>query len=263
MNYPREQRIGWAGSLVLHALLLLLFFFMHVPEILQKQEFVEVSWGATASPSLSATVPTAASSPVKEATPAVKKPVVVRKAAQPVIPPERRSLDLSDEVIRVPKTDKMDVPEPGTRSQPVETKTVGERDSRTGQDVGERERITPGNSSGTGPGGASPLGSTGAGADVDRGVSYSVQWLDGGTRRRISGDLPRYPEGVNVEAQIKILTVVMPDGTIKDVSPAQKANTRLEDAAMKEVRLWLFEALRSNQPQMEQNAVITFLFKLK
>lgn len=263
MNYPRERQIGWAGSVGLHVLLMLLFFFMHVPEILQKQEFIEVSWGATASPSLSATVPTAASSPVKEATPAVKQPVKIQKSAQPVIPPERRSLDLSDEVIQVPKTDKMDVPESGAKSQPVETKTVGERDSRTGQDVGEREQITPGSATGTGPGGSSPLGSSGVGADVDRGVSYSVQWLDGGSRRKIGGDLPKYPEGVNVEAQIKITTIVMPDGTVKAVSPVQKANTKLEDAAIKEVRLWRFEPLRSNQPQEEQNAVITFLFKLK
>jgi len=263
MEIPREQKVGWAGSLVFHALLLLLFFFMHVPEIVQKLEFIEVSWGATASPSTSAVVPTASSSPVKEATPSVKKPVTIRKAAQPVVPPERRSPDLSDEVLRVPKTDKIDAPESGTTSAPAEAKTVGDRETRTGQEVGERERITPGSATGSGPGGTSPLGSTGVGADIDRGVSYSVQWLDGGTRRRISGDLPKYPEGVNVEAQIKILTVVMPDGTVREVSPAQKANTKLEDAAMKEVRLWRFEPLRSSQPQLEQNAVVTFLFKLK
>ncbi|MGH2568206.1 MAG: hypothetical protein ACRDGA_07700, partial [Bacteroidota bacterium] len=215
MEIPREKQIGLAGSVGLHLLLLLLFFFMHVPEIVQKQEFIEVSWGATASPSMSAVVPAASSSPVKEATPAVKKPVTIRKAAQPVVPPERRSIDLSDDIVRVPKTDKIDAPVAGTKSAPVETRTIGERDTRTGQEIGERERITPGSSTGTGPGGTSPLSSTGVGADVDRGVSYSVQWLDGGTRRRISGDLPKYPEGVNVEAQIKILTVVMPDGMVR------------------------------------------------
>lgn len=263
MVIPQERKIGWMSSLALHALLMLLFFFMHVPEIVQKQEFVEVSWGATGSPNVTAMIPTATASQVEAATRAIKVPVKIRKAKQPVVLPQRRSLEISDETIRVPKTDKMDASELGTKAQPTESKTIGERDSRSGQDVGERERITPGSSTGIGPGGTSPVGSTGVGSDVDRGVSFSVQWLEGGTRRKISGDLPKYPEGVNVEAQIKILTLVTPDGSIKAVQPAQKANTKLEDAAMKEVRLWRFEPLRSNQPQEDQNCVVTFLFKLK
>lgn len=259
----RERQIGWAGSIGLHALLLLIFFFLHVPDILQKQEFVEVSWGATASPSASTSVAKATASPVKETAPAIKQPVQPQRASQPVLPPERRALDLSDEMVRVPKTDKMDIPEMGSKVQAAEQTTVGEREARTGQEVGERERTTPGSQTGTGPGGTSPLGSTGVGAEVDRGVSYSVQWLDGGSRRLLSFNLPRYPEGVNVEAQVQILTVVMPDGSVKVVSPVQKANPKLEEVAMKEVRQWRFEPLRSTQPQLEQNAVITFLFKLK
>ncbi|MEX0601783.1 MAG: energy transducer TonB, partial [Bacteroidota bacterium] len=62
---------------------------------------------------------------------------------------------------------------------------------------------------------------------------------------------------------IKILTVVGPDGSVKTLQPAQKANTALEDAAMKEVRYWRFEPLKTSQPQADQNCVITFLFKLK
>lgn len=259
----RERQIGWVASIGLHALLLLLFFFLRVPDILQKQEFIEVSWGATASPSVSTSVAKATASPVKEATPTVKPSVRPQKASQPVLPPERRMLDLTDEMVRVPKTDKMDAPEMGSKVQAAERTTVGERETRMGQEMGDRERTTPGSQTGTGPGGTSPVGSTGIGADVDRGVSYSVQWLDGGSRRLLSFNLPEYPKGVNVEAQVQILTVVMPDGSVKVVSPTQKANPKLEEVAMNEVRQWRFEPLRSSQPQLEQNAVITFLFKLK
>jgi TonB family protein len=259
----RERQIGWAGSLGLHALLLLLFFFLHVPEVVQKQEFVEVSWGATSLPSMNTNVAPATPSTVKETAPAIKQRTPSQRVSQPVLPPERRTLDLSDEVVQVPKTDKMDVPEMGSKIPTAEQPKVGERETRTGQELGERERTTPGSQTGTGPGGTSPLGSIGAGADVGRGVSYSVQWLDGGSRRLLSFNLPRYPEGVNVEAQVQILTVVMPDGSVKAVSPAQKAHPKLEEVAMKEVRQWRFEPLRSTQPQLEQNAVITFLFKLK
>jgi outer membrane biosynthesis protein TonB len=259
----RERQIGWAGSAGLHALLLLLFFFLHVPDVVQKQEFVEVSWGATAVPRMSTSVAPTTSSTVQETAPTVQQPTQPQPVSQPVLPPERRTFDLSDEVVHVPKTDKMDVPERGSNVQTAEQPNVGERETRTGQELGERERTMPGSQTGTGPGGTSPLGSIGVGADVDRGGSYSVHWLDGGSRRLSSFNLPGYPEGVNVEAQVQILTVVMPDGSVKAVSPAQKAHPKLEEVAMKEVRQWRFEPLRSTQPQLEQNAVIIFLFKLK
>lgn len=110
----------------------------------------------------------------------------------------------------------------------------------------------------------------GQGGDADRFGSglgdsngFSMIWLLGGTRRKLSGALPKYPSGVNVEAQISILAVVATDGSIKSVQPAQKANTRLENAAMKELRFWKFEPLRSSAPQIDQTCVVTFNFKLK
>jgi hypothetical protein len=110
----------------------------------------------------------------------------------------------------------------------------------------------------------------GQGGDADRfgggsgdSFGYSMNWLRGGTRRRLSGDLPKYPPGVNVEAQVSILAVVSPEGTIKSVQPAQKANTQLENAAMKELRFWKFEALRSSVQQIDQTCIVTFNFKLK
>jgi len=110
----------------------------------------------------------------------------------------------------------------------------------------------------------------GQGGDADRfgsglgdSFGYSMSWLRGGTRRKLSGNLPKYPRGVNVEAQISILTVVSPDGSVKSVQPVQKANTQLENAAMKELRYWKFEPLRPSAPQVDQNCVVTFNFKLK
>ena len=90
-----------------------------------------------------------------------------------------------------------------------------------------------------------------------------MRWLQGMTRRKISGELPKYPPGTNVSAQVKILTNVLPDGTVKSVQPAQKANRLLEEAAMKAVRYWKFELLGSSLAQVEQSCVITFYFKLK
>lgn len=113
-------------------------------------------------------------------------------------------------------------------------------------------------------------GGGGQGGDADRfgsgsgdSFGYSMNWLKGGTRKKLSGALPKYPRGTNVEAQISILAVVTPDGSIKSVQPAQKANTELENAAMRELRYWKFEPLRRSAPQADQSCVVTFLFRLK
>ena len=79
----------------------------------------------------------------------------------------------------------------------------------------------------------------------------------------MSGKLPDYPAGVNLEAQIKIRAVVLPDGRVKSVQPIQKANTRLEEAALKEVRFWKFDPLSSTISQIDQTCTITFNFLLR
>lgn len=95
------------------------------------------------------------------------------------------------------------------------------------------------------------------------GIGYSMKWLQGGTRRKLAGDLPKYPEGVKVEAEIRLFAVVMPNGSIEALHPAQKGDSRLEEAALKEVRYWRFEPLKPSQPQVDQMCEITFLFTLK
>jgi TonB family protein len=102
----------------------------------------------------------------------------------------------------------------------------------------------------------------GSGGDGEGG-GFSMQWLKGLTRRKISGSLPVYPAGSKVSAQIRIVTVVLPDGTVRSVQPAQKADRLLEESAMKAIRTWKFEPLRKSLPQVEQTCIITFSFKLK
>lgn len=112
---------------------------------------------------------------------------------------------------------------------------------------------------GTGGRGGTDLYGDGTGG----GIGYSMKWLQGGTRRKLAGDLPKYPAGSKVEAEIRLFAVVMPDGSIEALHPAQKADSRLEEAALKEVRYWRFEPLKGSQPQVDQTCEITFLFTLK
>ncbi|HCA80335.1 MAG TPA: hypothetical protein DEP53_11450 [Bacteroidetes bacterium] len=95
------------------------------------------------------------------------------------------------------------------------------------------------------------------------GIGYSMKWLRGGTRGKVSGELPKYPAGVKVEAEIRLFAIVSPDGSVVALHPAQKADSRLEEAALKEVRYWRFERLKPSQPQVDQTCEIAFLFTLK
>ena len=95
------------------------------------------------------------------------------------------------------------------------------------------------------------------------GQGYSLEWLQGGTRKKIAGELPVYPKATNVEAELSFYAAVDPEGTIKALLPAQKADVRLEQAVIEALRDWKFEPLASAFPQIEQTCQLRFIFRLK
>ena len=265
MKLPNETSTGWIVSLILHGILLILFLLISIPEVVQNQDFIEVIWGSPAVTTPSEGVQQPATAPAVDGAPSVvvtRKKTDAAKPADRVFLPERKLPSPAEETLPMARSEKIEASERGDRQTQPSASDMGDRERTTGRSVGERDQSgLPGTATGVNVGPAS--GTAGAGGDIDKGVSFSIQWMQGGTRRKISGDLPKYPPGVNVEAQIKILTVVLPDGSVKATQPAQKANTALEDAAMKEVRFWKFEPLRSSQPQQDQTCVVTFLFTLR
>jgi TonB family protein len=94
-------------------------------------------------------------------------------------------------------------------------------------------------------------------------LSGDIQWVGGGKRKRISGSLPKYPSGSTVEAQIRLEATVAPNGSVRSVRAVQKANARLEEAGIREVRKWRFEPLPRSVKQRDQKCLITFNFRLK
>jgi len=262
-----ELRSGWIGSLLLHLLALLVLLFSRIPTVARIPEFVEISWGGAP-----VTVQSAPSSQPSFAQPAVAgaRPFIpaprtrpVTRSASPVALPERHSLDLGSDQLTVPRAEKLasaDVPKSPPKAAPAAFEAgritgpgfegrLGEKDQPTASSASR-------NISGNGLGGT-------PGSNAGSGVGYSIEWTVGGTRRLLSGDIPKYPEGTNIEAQIKIQTVVLPNGRVKSLQPAQRANLQLENAAIKELRLWLFEPLPPTAPQVEQTCVVSFLFRLR
>lgn len=257
MSLRSDDTKGWLGSIIFHLIVGLMLFLWTVDVSVSDTEFIEVSWGAIAKV---ATAPTErASLPGSEGSTIASLLPKTRSVDLP-----ERTLNADDEVLRVPTSRKIDIDEKMAQNQARIAENVkGRKERRSGIGFGEKEKsVMPG--SGENAGEVTDPNAAGiVGSGVGNSVSVSMQWSDGGSRKKISGNLPTYPPGVNVETQIRIETVVQPDGSVKSLKPAQKGNTKLEEAAMKEVRLWLFEPLRLSSPQRDQTCIITFNFTLQ
>ena len=254
MGVSREDRKGWIGSLLVHGMVGMVLFFWRIDQSMTQPEFINVSWGTLSSVQI----------------PPVPSPSPGSAGNSPSVPTaERTSVDLpkrqpvpDEDVLPVARSKKLevdDVPQPSR----VRLSESAQGLKGNGIGAGEKERF--GGQGGVGDIGKIPgvsgLGKEGSG--VGKAVAFSMEWSDGGNRLLLSGNLPRYPDGVNVEAQIKLESVVLPGGGVKSLKPVQKGNTQLEEAAMNEVRHWMFEPLPKSTPQRDQSCVITFNFTLR
>ncbi|MCE1189168.1 MAG: energy transducer TonB [Ignavibacteria bacterium] len=126
--------------------------------------------------------------------------------------------------------------------------------SGKGKKADSKKEALGGSGSGTGSGIGNGSGS---------GFGYDIEWGGGGRRRIYNYSLPEYPAGVNKELDIRIRFTILPDGTVGRVFLLTKGDTRLENSALNSLRQWRFEPLRSQQPQVEQTAVIVFPYRLQ
>lgn len=254
----RELRTGWVISIIFHGLIALALFFSTFRQYIPEPQFVEMTWGSiTSQQSAIPNLPT-------EQTSARPEAAQDDQTDQSVAMPSRRYLDLPDEVISVKQNKKSistDAPSNSSRNGKI---TAEDRQANVvSNGLGTRENLT-GRTSGTSSSKvATPFGAGNENGGLGENIAFAVQWAGGGNRKLLSGEPPVYPAGVNIAAQIKLRVKVQPDGTVRSVSPAQKGDTRLENAAISKVKFWKFEPLLSAQPQIDQDCSITFNFTLK
>ena len=255
----KELRQAWVGSILFHIIVAVILFFTSTAGSLPEVQFVEMTWGAS-SASL-ATVPTPA---IETGAPAPGSTQPPAGADNTVDLPVRSNIASPEEVLNIPATKKTDVNEgPSSAPARMKTSTADTREpSVAATKLGSKEDLV-GKTSAPASQVSAPAGSGTIGSSLGEDVSYAIQWSGGGERQLLKGDLPKYPAGVNLNAQIRLRVVVQPRGTIKAAQPLQKGDTRLENAALKEVRSWRFESLQQGQPALGQVCTITFNFKLK
>ncbi len=91
---------------------------------------------------------------------------------------------------------------------------------------------------------------------------FSISW-EGPQRLKVSGELPKFPQGVNRAATVKLTFEVAPDGVVVFVLPVAKGVPELEQVSIDALRKWRFNALDPSIPQQKQRGEITFVFRLK
>ncbi|MFA6456857.1 MAG: TonB family protein [Bacteroidota bacterium] len=254
----REIQTGWIASILFHIAIALMLYFSTFRQYIPEPQFIEMTWGDIAS--LHAPIPDIPS----QQTAAKEEIQQADQTDNTVQLPSRNYLELPDEVISMKQNKKMisaDAPTNAGRSGKISAEEHQVNIVSSG--VGTRENVAGKSSSTSTIQAATPFGAGTEAGGLGNNVAYAVQWAGGGNRKLLSGEVPTYPSGVNISAQIKLKVRVEPDGTVRSVAPAQKGDTRLENAAISKVKLWKFEPLLSSQIQMEQECSITFNFTLK
>jgi TonB family protein len=259
----RESVKGLTVSILFHLILLSIFYFTRVQESPNLPGFVQVSIGSSAGGSGITYLPPGSALP-GGAMAKGPAPSIMKRSGMVRVDISRSAFPVEGEVVGVPRATKLDVSEEfgGKSGTPGgENRLIGEKETGAGMSLEGEGPATEGKLGAGGEGAGFP--GSGVGAGIGGGAGYSLQWAGGGTRRKISGDLPSYPEGANVEGQVRLQAIVAADGFVKSVHPIQKANEKLEDAAVKRVRFWKFEPLAVSQPRVDQTCTITFNFKLQ
>ena len=128
-------------------------------------------------------------------------------------------------------------------------KVSGSSDGFGSKDIGKNDGVTDG----TG------LGTRGSGKGMGYGFG-DIEWGGGGNRIVLHKPLPKFPSGVNTNAELKFRFTVMPDGTVGRIIPLQKADPRLETAALAALRQWRFNVLKEDVV-MEGVIPLTFVLR--
>ena len=166
------------------------------------------------------------------------------------------SSDLEDASIaskgKTVKAETVDDPTAASKINPINDITSNDKNS--GKEGSSSKNV--GNTSGT-PGGTG-TGQFGNGPGAGEGFG-DIQWGGGGNRVVLQKKLPKYPNGMNTNAQIKIKFTVSQDGTVISMVPLQRGDPTLERAAMDALRQWRFNRLKENK---EMYGIITFTLRV-
>lgn len=225
------SRISFAGSIIFHIIILLLFLLFNLSFDYPPKDYVELSFGITGGTGSSGTEGVAFDERLEKAE--LQKEDVTKD----------KNLEVKE--VELPKAKNTDVSDVNTAKKDKEVKkeTLNQTEERESKNpVGDKK------------------GNLNQGSG-DFGFHFEGGGL--GTRKIYSYVIPSYPEGVNKEIDIRLKFTIKPDGTVGSIFLLTKADTRLENAAINSLWQWRFEPLSMNQSQTDQTAIIVFPYRLQ
>lgn len=232
MTYNEIRNISFTTSAVIHVLLLLMFLLITINMEYPPREYVELSFGISG-----------------ESGSAGAKGSLVENIQEQAAVQEKNQTVTKNEIVKeveLPKaknTEDENVIKPADKNKEVSTAS------------NTKSQETPNSELSKDAQGNKLEGEGSFGFDID--------WGGKGKRQIYSYPLPKYPEGVYKEIDIRIIFTIKPDGTVGSARVLTKADTRLENAALNSLRQWRFEPLSPSQKQVEQTAVIVFPYRLQ
>jgi len=232
MSSKKSSGISYTISFALHSIAILLFLFINLSFDYTPSEYVDLSFGNSGQEGSSGAQGNKINI-IKEIPKQSEKEKSKDKS------PEVKEVDLPVAV----NTEDENVIKPANNEKEISEESV---DLNTETNTSNSNNGEEGNNS-----------------SAEGNFGFDIDWGGKGTRKIYSFILPQYPEGVKKEVNIKLQFTILPDGTVGTIIPKMKADTRLENAAINSLRQWRFEALSSNQRQVEQNAVIVFPYRLQ
>lgn len=228
---PHEQQTritSLIGTLVLHGLLLFLLSILSIGRS-RPLEFIELDWGSSSgAPNQSTVEPT---------TETVQKQMPTPRTAPKTA--EKPKVDLP--AMKSPSDETLPAKEKAKKESVDNRRPTAEATSKATERRAER---------------AMPAGS-------GKTTGYSIEWSGVGSRKLLSGRMPRYPDGTDKEMPVLLQFAVLPDGSVTGIIPLRRSDELLEREAISALRTWRFDPLPAQYQQNPQIGKVTFNFVLE
>jgi TonB family protein len=91
-------------------------------------------------------------------------------------------------------------------------------------------------------------------------VLYSIRWVGGGTRKKMSGNIPKCPPELSGDALVRVDVVVASSGVVRSAKVLTPHHPRCDEVSLREVKLWKFEPLPVKRKSPDQRCTVTFSF---
>ena len=256
-----DIRSTTAISVIVHLIILLIFFIFQVSVTLDIPEFVEVSFvqGKTTNvtqkpkPVVRQPLQQKTAEPIKET---VEEQTPIKEQIQL---PKRRMLEDDPPDLKIKRGDKklpLDQvpitvqdkgPQKSTRDQFLPDTEKGQKDVIEPGQLSQSEKIVPDATKSGKPG-------------LDQLFEIEGKAAE---RKIISKVLPAYPAGYNKEGTIRFRFTILPNGMVGEKIPVLKTDAVLEQNAMTALAKWRFNPIPQSAPQETVEGIITFRYKLK